>query len=42
VSPAHARAFIDAVKEWSWTAEEIAAQPEARPVAWTNQLAARR
>lgn len=42
VSPAHARAFIDAVKEFSWTAEEIAAQPEAQSLAWANQLAASR
>ncbi len=36
VSPDHARAFIDAVKEWQWTEEEIAA---AETTIRTNQLA---
>ena len=35
VSPDHARAFIDAVKEWKWTDDEIEA---AQPLARTAQL----
>jgi uroporphyrinogen decarboxylase len=42
VQPAHARAFIDAVKEWSWSADEIAAQPAVPSVTWTNPLAVSR
>lgn len=41
VSPDHARAFIDAVKEWKWTEDEIAAT-QRQPAAWTNRLEAAR